>query len=188
MTGRPVSWQRDEPSMSWYALTLAYTAAKWPYASPNHRRGIAEALTDATEAMLVGEDHRHPRGEIHRALRTWAYSDRLRGTNQPAEAVAPIIRWLETATIPVRPQRRRAAARLRQVHRGTAGRGEEANPRSNPAGRARRQTTARRQSRPGGRRGAADIAAAARGPRPRRTWHVLAQPAVHARREPHTAA
>ena len=64
-TGRPVSWQREETSVSWYALTLAYTAAKWPYASPNHRRGIAEALTDATEVMLTrdGSPHDRPGGD-----------------------------------------------------------------------------------------------------------------------------
>lgn len=39
--------------MRWYALTLDYTAAKWKYASPNHRRSIAEALTDATEVLLT---------------------------------------------------------------------------------------------------------------------------------------
>ena len=31
-TGRPVAWQRDEPSVSWYAFVLDYSAAKWPYA------------------------------------------------------------------------------------------------------------------------------------------------------------
>src|SRR6266851_2096316 len=39
-TGRPVSWNRAEPekpSLSWYAFTLSYVAAKWPYVSPNHR-------------------------------------------------------------------------------------------------------------------------------------------------------
>ena len=42
-TGRPASWKRDEAAMTWYALTLDYTAAKWPYAAPNHRKSIAEA-------------------------------------------------------------------------------------------------------------------------------------------------
>ena len=100
-TGRPVSWQRDEPSVSWHALTLAYTAAKWPYASPNRRRGIAEALTDATETMLTSEDHRYALQEIRRTLLTWAFSDRLRGKKEPPEDIAPVVRWLETATSPV---------------------------------------------------------------------------------------
>ena len=51
-TGLPTSWSRLE-AMTWYVLTLRYTDVKWPYASPNHRRGIAEALTDATEVLLL---------------------------------------------------------------------------------------------------------------------------------------
>jgi hypothetical protein len=43
-----VSWERDKPAVTWYALTLDYAAAKWPFAAPNHRKSIAEALTDAT--------------------------------------------------------------------------------------------------------------------------------------------
>ncbi len=52
-TGRPLSWEREENAITWFAFSLDYCAAKWPYASPNHRRGIAEALTDATEALLT---------------------------------------------------------------------------------------------------------------------------------------
>ena len=59
--GRPVSWKRDESGLTWYALTLDYSAAKWPYAAPNHRKSIAEALTDATEAMLASDRERLPR-------------------------------------------------------------------------------------------------------------------------------
>ena len=54
-TGRPVSWERKESTVTWYALALDYTAAKWPDAAPNHRKSIAEALTDATEAMLPSD-------------------------------------------------------------------------------------------------------------------------------------
>jgi integrase len=104
-TGRPLSWQRDEtkaqvaPTVSWYALTLDYTAAKWKYASPNHRRSIAEALTDATEVLFASEPP-YERAEIRRALATWAYSARLRDQT-PHSDIAPVIGWLETATIPV---------------------------------------------------------------------------------------
>ena len=103
-TGRPVSWKREEstiPSLSWYAFTLSYVTAKWPYASPNHRRGIAEALTDATEVMLASDDPPYLRDEIRRALLRWAYSDRLRGTRQPPTDMRSVIRWLETGTRPV---------------------------------------------------------------------------------------
>jgi integrase len=105
-TGQPVSWERDKPRepterpITWYALTLDYAAAKWKYASPNQRRSIAEALTDATE-VLFAADTPYPRAEIRRALATWAYSARLRGHTEPPEDIAPIIKWLDMGTIPV---------------------------------------------------------------------------------------
>jgi len=103
-TGRPVAWERDkpkepEPSISWYALTLDYAAAKWKYASPNQRRSIAEALTDATEVLVTAESP-YPRAELRRALATWAYSARLRGQIEPPEDIAPVVKWLAASTIP----------------------------------------------------------------------------------------
>lgn len=100
-TGRPLSWERDESAVTWYALTLDYVAAKWPYAAPNHRKSIAEALIDATEAMLASEDPPHPVEEIRRALRTWAFSDRIRGATEPPDDLAAVVHWLQTATLPV---------------------------------------------------------------------------------------
>lgn len=85
---------------TWYSLTLDYTKAKWKFASPNQRRSIAEALTDATEVLFTTEAP-YPRAEIRRALVTWAYSARLRGDAKPPKDIAPIVKWLEIATIPV---------------------------------------------------------------------------------------
>ena len=111
--GRPVAWQRRESSMSWYDLTLAYTAAKWNYVSPNHRRGIAEALTDATEAMLAVDASPHARDEIRRALRSWAFSARLQGESEPPADLADVVRWLEGATIPLEELVRPGSGTLR---------------------------------------------------------------------------
>ncbi|NBE95500.1 integrase [Nonomuraea sp. KC401] len=101
-TGRPTSWQREveqpEP-MRWYAFTLRYVEAKWLYASPNHRRGIAEALTDATEALLT-DAHPFPREAIRAALR-WSYSNRVRDTTEPPPEFVDIVRWLESHTTPL---------------------------------------------------------------------------------------
>jgi len=98
-TGRPVSWAREQPALRWYAFTLAYVDAKWPYASPNHRRGIAEALTDATEALLVG-DTGPDREALREALR-WSYSTRIRDGRNPPTKLAPMVRWLEANTVPM---------------------------------------------------------------------------------------
>src|SRR5689334_3979353 len=53
-SGVPLSWTRRRTAMAWYEFATAYAAVKWPLASANHRRGIAEALVDATEALLTG--------------------------------------------------------------------------------------------------------------------------------------
>jgi integrase len=117
-TGRPVSWKRTESALTWYSLALDYTAAKWPYAAPNHRKSIAEALTDATEAMLISDElPPYPAEEIRRAPRTWAFSDRLRGVAEPPKDLAAVARWLKTATISVADLSRPAtgAARCRAL-------------------------------------------------------------------------
>ena len=100
-TGRPVSWRREESALSWYTFTLDYSAAKWPYVSPNHRRGIAEALTDATETMISRDDAPYGREQLRRALQTWAYSERLRSNAAPPDDLAAVVRWLETCTVPL---------------------------------------------------------------------------------------
>jgi site-specific recombinase XerC len=101
-TGRPASWQRAESALTWYGLILNYVAAKWQQAAPNHRKSIAEALTDATEAMFTSNSPPpYPADEIRRALRTWALSDRLRGVTDPPEDLAAVLRWLQTATVAV---------------------------------------------------------------------------------------
>lgn len=100
-SGRPVAWERKDTSMSWYSFTLDYSGIKWPYSSPNHRRGIAEALTDATEKMLIREDPPYPRPRIRSALQAWAYSERLRGRTEPPDDLAAVVQWLESGTIPL---------------------------------------------------------------------------------------
>jgi hypothetical protein len=42
------------------------SAPKSPYAAPNHRNSIAEALTDATEAMFVSAEPPSAVAEIRR--------------------------------------------------------------------------------------------------------------------------
>ena len=46
--GLPLSWTPRSSDLSWYEFTLDYTTMKWPTVSPGSRRGVAEALTDAT--------------------------------------------------------------------------------------------------------------------------------------------
>ncbi len=99
-TGRPISWERDEPGMSWYEFACAYVTAKWPYASPNHRRGIAETLTDVTEVLIRADAQAPPQEDgLRRALRDWAFSARARGDGEPPHDLAPMVRWLAESSI-----------------------------------------------------------------------------------------
>jgi hypothetical protein len=51
--------------------------------------------------MLASNEPPYQAEDIRRALRTWAYSERLRGATEPPEDLAAIVRWLQTATLPV---------------------------------------------------------------------------------------
>ncbi|MEO3869574.1 tyrosine-type recombinase/integrase [Nonomuraea sp. B12E4] len=93
--GRPISWRRDEQALSWFTFTCAYTDTKWPYASGNHRKSIAEALTDATEALLMSDAGRPDQKELRAALRGWVFSTRVRDGAEPAKGQHTAVRWLD---------------------------------------------------------------------------------------------
>lgn len=108
-TGLPISWQRKAeeedtpPSPSWYAFAVSYVDSKWSYVSANHRRGIAEALTDATEVLLIDVDKAAPSREEIRAALRWAYSDRARDPDAPPPAgLVEMVTWLDQHTVPMR--------------------------------------------------------------------------------------
>lgn len=69
------------------------------YASPNHRRGIAEALTDVTEVLTRPDDAPPSRDDLRRALREWTFSDLIRTGKEPPPDLTPVVRWLEQNTI-----------------------------------------------------------------------------------------
>jgi integrase len=102
-TGLPVGYEqqrkRSEP-VRWYAFAVQYAAAKWPYASPNHRRGISESLTDATE-VLVEDRGAPPRAALRKAM-LWATSTHIEQPDaDPPADLAETVRWLEQHTVPM---------------------------------------------------------------------------------------
>jgi hypothetical protein len=107
-TGRPISWVSQPTTLSWYAFSVAYCKAKWPYASPNHRRGIAEALTDVTEAALLTEPG--PDRENLRAALRWSYSTGIRDGGEPPPSLAKAVAWLEANTVKLDAFGERSAA------------------------------------------------------------------------------
>lgn len=94
-TGRPVRMKQRRNVPTWYKFALTFVEAKWPYASPNHRRGIAEAVTDATEAMVPSAVGAPSRVQL-RAAMLWATSIRIqKAASEPPAHLGDTIRWLE---------------------------------------------------------------------------------------------
>jgi integrase len=67
--------------------------------------------------MLASDEPPYQVEDIRRAPRTWAFSDRLRGATEPPDDLAAIVRWLQTATLPVADLSRpgTSAARCRML-------------------------------------------------------------------------
>jgi integrase len=95
-TGEPVSWQRDEPGMTWYEFTSAYVDMKWKTASAKYRRAIAQALTAATPPMLAAGSNGPSGSELRSALVNWGLNTKQRA--QAPEDMASILAWLENNT------------------------------------------------------------------------------------------
>lgn len=95
VTGLPARMKQHRDVPTWYEFALKFVEAKWPYASANHRRGIAEAVTDATEAMVPKTAGAPSRSQL-RAAMLWATSTRIqKEESEPPSRLEEAIRWLE---------------------------------------------------------------------------------------------
>lgn len=96
-TGTPLSATPPPSRLSWYEFTLDYTEVKWPTLLPGSRRGVAEALTDATEVLVAGKDQPN-RDDLRAALR-WSYSVRIRDNPQVPAELHHACEWLAGHTV-----------------------------------------------------------------------------------------
>ena len=100
-TGRPFSCARKATGPTWYVFALEYVDSKWPYASPNHRRGISESIIDATEVLTLDKDGR-PEAALLRDAMRWATSVRVQSPDaEPPQHFTAVLRWLERHTVPM---------------------------------------------------------------------------------------
>jgi integrase len=97
-TGRPISTLRAN-NTDWFTFAREYVTIKWPDASPQHRRGIAEALTNITTALLATKRNK-PDSKVLRKACTAAFNLNLRESATDDETTAAT-RWLERNTLPV---------------------------------------------------------------------------------------
>jgi integrase len=94
VTGLPLQMKQHKEVPNWYTFALQFVEAKWPYASANHRRGISEAVTDATEVMVPKTASSPTRPQL-RAAMLWATSTRIQKAElEPPSRLAETIRWL----------------------------------------------------------------------------------------------
>jgi integrase len=95
-TGEPVSWQRDEPGMTWYEFACVYVDMKWKAASAKYRRAIAQALTAATPPMLIVGGSGPAEPELRSALVNWGFNTKQRAA--APEDMAELLAWLARNT------------------------------------------------------------------------------------------
>ena len=98
-TGRPVSWGRQESSMSWYDFCVAYVDMKWKHSAAKRRATIAWALVTVMPPMLATAKGAPEPKAMRQALRRWGFNT-ARREQAPENAVA-ILQWLSRNTSPV---------------------------------------------------------------------------------------
>jgi hypothetical protein len=93
-TGLPATAQFIESANpTWLEHAMDYVGVKWPSASARHRKGIAEALTDVTTALLPRESSAPSEDRVRRILYSWAFNVTARTEPVPQD-LEPALRWL----------------------------------------------------------------------------------------------
>jgi hypothetical protein len=95
-SGRPVSVLRTNNETDWFSFAAEYAEIKWRASSPEHRRGIAEALTNITMALLTTNRAKPDDKVLRRACKV-TFSLNLRDKLDDDELNAAV-RWLEGHT------------------------------------------------------------------------------------------
>jgi integrase len=98
-TGLPQERSAGERTrISWYTHACEFTDHKWPQASPRHRKGLAEALTDLTLALV---DQPPPdRARLRRLLYSWSFNAATRQGPVPADNHRAL-KWIEAHSLPL---------------------------------------------------------------------------------------
>lgn len=113
VTGLPRSLWPDERSLSWWQWTLQYVDLKWPTLAPTSRRSTAEALSNATMALVLPASKRRISDSLLRSSMTrWAYNLPARSAGPPNGALAEAAEWLAANTLPLREIEDAATARM----------------------------------------------------------------------------
>lgn len=91
--GLPQSLSQPKAARTWLEHAMDYVSTKWAHASPRHRRGIAEALTDITMALVDPTQAPMSETELRHALYRHAFNMTARST-EPSTQDAQAMAWL----------------------------------------------------------------------------------------------
>ncbi len=99
VTGRPLSMGQNDRDMPWYVFACQYVDLKWPDAAATTRRGIAEAMTTATCAMLASTRGKPDGKALRSVLMNWAFNTPQRTNGVlPTVEIRDTLRWVEGNT------------------------------------------------------------------------------------------
>jgi integrase len=97
-TGLPLHLAKTEDTTSWFDFACRYVGMKWPRAAATYRRGIAEAMTTITSALIEGGRGKPDDALIRSALCGWAFNTGRRDDPSRPENVSAALRWIARNT------------------------------------------------------------------------------------------
>lgn len=77
-SGLPSSMVSAGSQLTLYEHAMEFVDHKWPHSSARHRKGLAEALTTVTVALVTDEAQAPPAEDLRRALFRWAFNTAAR--------------------------------------------------------------------------------------------------------------
>ncbi|MEV0570671.1 tyrosine-type recombinase/integrase [Dactylosporangium sp. NPDC050588] len=101
VTGLPEPMARALRTKSWYQHATEYVDMKWPHASPNHRKGIAETLATVTPALLASDRGVPDDKTMRAALYGYAFNTVARTAGPPPAKLASAVAWVQANTVNV---------------------------------------------------------------------------------------
>lgn len=93
-TGLPLEQTPSAAKTTWLAFACEFVDHKWPRVSPRHRKGLAEALTALTLALLDEQPKGVSKDTLRRTLFSWCFNTPARTVPTPPELKAAA-EWLE---------------------------------------------------------------------------------------------
>ncbi|GAA0717910.1 tyrosine-type recombinase/integrase [Dactylosporangium roseum] len=97
--GLPEPMARELKTRSWYQHATEYVDMKWPHASPNHRKGIAETLATVTPVLLSSDRGVPDEKTMRAALYGYVFNASVRAAGPPPAALTSAVTWLQANTV-----------------------------------------------------------------------------------------